>query len=112
LGGALVTLKKNKEFGFVYRRGRAAPVKNFTLIYVKSRYGGVRAGFSVSKKAGNAVARNRARRRLKEAFRRVLPEITGNRGLVFVARACVRDAAFGELVSDMRKALGKARILG
>ncbi len=107
----LVTLKKNKEFGYVYRRGMTAPVKNFTMIVVKSKYGGVRAGFSVSKKVGNAVVRNRARRRLKEAFQRVLPSICGNYSLIFVARPCVSEAEFSGIVRDMRSALRKARVV-
>ncbi len=107
----LKTLKKNKEFSYVYRRGSAAPVKNFTMIYVKSRYGGVRAGFSVSKKVGNAVVRNRVRRRLKEAFLRLLPELEGNLSIVFVARPCIAEAEFSAILEDVRRALKKACIL-
>ena len=105
-------MKKNKEFGFVYRRGKTAPMHDFTLIYAKSRYGGVRAGFSVSKKVGNSVERNRARRRLKEALRKLLSETKGNYCIVFVARRCIVDAEFLNLVSQMRNALKKACIIG
>ncbi len=107
---ALVTLKKNKEFGFVYRKGKGVPLRDFTLVYVKSRYGGVRAGFSVSKKVGNSVTRNRARRRLKEAFRTLLPEIRGNYCFIFVARPRVCAAAFADILAQMRKALVKAGV--
>lgn len=105
------TLKKNKEFSYVYRKGKPAPVRNFTLIYVKSRYGGVRVGFTVSKKVGNAVQRNRVRRRLKEAFRMVMGRLGGNYSLVFVARPCIVDAEFRNIVNDMHLALKKSRIL-
>lgn len=104
----LNTLKKNKEFNFVYRKGRRFNTKNFSLVYAKSRFGGVRVGFSVSKKVGNSVVRNRARRRLKEAFKLLLPDINGQCCLVFVARPNLADADFGGIVADMRKALKRA----
>lgn len=106
----LTTLKKNKEFGFAYRRGSRIPAKNFTMVVAKSRYGGPRVGFSVSKKVGNSVVRNKARRRLKEAFRLVLPNIKGNYSIVFVARPCITDVDFRELTREMERALKKARI--
>jgi len=107
----LATLRKNKEFGYVYRRGRRISSKNFTVVYVKSRYGGARAGFSVSKKVGNSVVRNKARRRLKEAFRLVLPDIKGNFSIVFVARQCITESDFGGLTREMRVALKKAQVV-
>lgn len=108
---ALNTLKKNKEFGFVYRRGKPVQKKHFTLIYAKSRYGGVRAGFSVSKKVGNSVQRNRARRRLKEAVQMVLPKTRGSYGVVLVVRHGAIDADFATLVGEVQSAFEKAGII-
>lgn len=107
------TLKKNREFAFVYRRGKPLHHKCFTMLFVKSRYGGVRAGFSVSKKVGNSVERNRARRRLKEAFRLLLPEMKGNYSIVFVAKQSITEADFaGGILNPMRKTLSKAGVMG
>lgn len=105
------TLKKNKEFGFVYKRGKPVPRRDFTLIYAKSRYGGIRAGFSVSKKVGNAVMRNRARRRLKEAVRCVLPMTKGSYGVILIARPRINEAGFEALVSEVQAAFEKAGII-
>lgn len=104
------TLKKNKEFSFVYRRGKPAGSRDMTLVSVKSRYGGIRAGFSVSKKVGNSVVRNRARRRMKEAFRTVLPELKGNYSLVFVARESISRAEFQDICAQMRRLAVRAGI--
>lgn len=104
------TLKKNKEFNFVYRRGKPAGSRDMTLVCAKSRYGGVRVGFSVSKKVGNSVVRNRARRRMKEAYRTILPELSGNYSLVFVARESIARAEFKEICAQMRKLMQRAGI--
>lgn len=67
-----------------------------------------RAGFTVSKKVGNAVVRNRARRRIKEAARMILPA-NGQRGwaYVFIGRQAATDYPFEKLGADMRWALAK-----
>lgn len=107
----LNTLKKNKEFNFVYRRGKHVSSKDLTLIFVKSRYGGIRAGFSVSKKVGNSVIRNKTRRRLKEAVRSVLPQLFGNYSIIFVARPCIVQVDYAQIAKQVAHLLKKAGIL-
>ncbi len=76
------------------------------------RDGQARIGFTASRKIGNAVARNRAKRRLRAAVRATLP-LSGRAGhdYVLVARASIltRDfqALLGDLVAAMTAAHGK-----
>ena len=70
---------------------------------------GVRVGFTCSKKVGNAVARNRAKRRLREVARAVLPG-EGRTGwdYVLIGRPEVTAALpFAQLLSDLSRALSR-----
>jgi ribonuclease P protein component len=65
-----------------------------------------RVGFTATKKMGNAVARNRARRRLREAARRLVP-LYGQPGVdyVFLVRESTGAVRWDRLLDDMKDAL-------
>jgi ribonuclease P protein component len=71
--------------------------------------GQMRAGFTVSRRIGNAVARNRARRRLREVARQLLPQ-AGIPGAdhIFIARPLPAERPFAAMVADARDALARA----
>ena len=72
----------------------------------------MRVGFTCSKKVGNAVARNRAKRRLREIARLVLPH-HGSDGTdyVLIGRNQKTDARdFQDLLADLRTALSKGQV--
>ncbi len=105
------TLKKRTDFLACARAGRAhAP--GMVVQGRQRRQGeaeGPRVGFTCSKNVGNAVARNRAKRRLREAARAVLPQL-GRDGwdYVLIGRAGVTASRrFADLVGDLETALGK-----
>lgn len=71
--------------------------------------GPVRVGFTCSKKVGNAVARNRAKRRLREVARLLLPD-HGRAGWDYVligSRDRTAERPFDDLQNDLLYALGK-----
>ena len=99
---------QTRQFNYVYRRGKRASCKEMSLLYVKSSQ--KRIGFSVSKKVGVAVVRNRTKRRLRECIRPLLPQMRS--GLyVFVARPAIAECSFDQLASKVRYLLRKAETL-
>ena len=66
----------------------------------------IRAGFTATKRIGGSVERNRAKRRLREAARLLLPEL-GSPGFdyVFIARGGVTTRPWPRLLDDMKSAL-------
>lgn len=101
-------MKKNKEFAFVYKRGKAFSQKHLLLLCFMNRFGGLRTGFSVSKKVGGAVKRNKVRRRLKEALREELFSIRANAAAVIVAKPGACELPYGELKRQLSHLLKKA----
>jgi ribonuclease P protein component len=105
-------LKRRAEFLRAASKGRKA-VSNGVVLQALPRNDddGARLGFTVTKKVGNAVVRNRTRRRLKEAARQLLREVdVGNVDLVLIGRDSTRSRPFKALIEDIRRALGKAGV--
>src|ERR1700749_2373723 len=66
----------------------------------------VRAGFTATKRIGGAVERNRAKRRLREAARLLLPELASpGFDYVFIARGGVTTRPWPRLLDDVKSAL-------
>lgn len=80
------------------------------LIYVTSAKS-LKAGFSVSKKVGGSVQRNRVKRQMRESFRLMLPEIKTGYNMVFAARSGLYGVSTEEIAHSMRSLLKKANLL-
>ncbi len=62
-------LKKDKQFSYIYKKGKKKSTNNFTLFYIASKFENYKIGYSISKKQGKACKRNKLKRRLKEIVR-------------------------------------------
>ena len=104
--GKLGVLKKRSEFLFV-REGRYQARGS---IVIQARENpeshNIRVGFTATKKVGNAVIRNRAKRRMRSVALETLPNL-GKKGTdyVFIARNSTTSTPYEALVGDAQKAL-------
>ena len=112
----LATLTKRADFVAASRAGRAV-TPGFLLQARKRREieadsSLVRVGFTCSKKVGNAVARNRAKRRLREIARTILPQIAKpGWDYVLVGRAgTTAERPYELLLSDLRDAVQRVHL--
>lgn len=105
-------LKRRAEFLRAASRGRKAAVHGLVLQALDRADGGpARVGFTVTKKVGNAVVRNRTRRRLKEAARLVFAERpVSSVDLVLIGRDTTRGRNFVALMDDLTRVLAKAGV--
>ncbi len=90
-------------------KGRKAPAPGLVLqVLQRADDAPVRLGFTVTKKVGNAVVRNRTRRRLREAARALLreQEVRGV-DLVLIGRDGTRARPFPLLIDDLRRTLAR-----
>ncbi|HEY0417940.1 MAG TPA: ribonuclease P protein component, partial [Acetobacteraceae bacterium] len=104
--------RRRAEFVHVAGKGRKAPAPGLVLQALRrGDEAPARLGFTVTKKVGNAVARNRTRRRLKEAARLLFAErpVAGV-DLVIVGRDGTRTREFSVLMDDLARALAKVGV--
>jgi ribonuclease P protein component len=71
----------------------------------------LRLGVVTSRKVGGAAVRVRARRRVREAWRRCRPFFKGDFDVVIVARRSITDASWLELVKEMLWLAGRLKLL-
>jgi ribonuclease P protein component len=105
-------LTRRAEFLRAAAKGRKAATPGLVLQALpRQDTGPARVGFTVTKKVGNAVVRNRTRRRLKEAARLLLKQqpLAGV-DLVLIGRDGTRARRFAALQDDLRRALARAGV--
>lgn len=96
-------LRHSSEIQAVFQQGRREERRAFVLLWVP-RPGPARAGFAVSRQIRGAVRRNRARRRLRAAYRGLGSSTLRGVDVVFVARAWALEAPLADLRAEMASA--------
>jgi ribonuclease P protein component len=104
-------LRRRTDFDRVLHNGRRVTARDFVLYHARrDGSGSARVGFSVPRRIGGAVVRNRTRRRLREAVRRLLPALV-TCDVVVAARPEIATSGLDELESGLRDAAGRAGLI-
>ena len=95
------SLKKNRDFQNVYKKGKSYANRYFVMYVLKNETDKNRLGISVSKKVGNSVIRHHLTRLVRESYR--LHEDMFNSGLdiVVIARSTAKDISYHEVESAL-----------
>ena len=81
-------LRDGRDFRRVNRRGKRQATRHFVAVVAPARApGAAHLGLAVSRRVGNAVARNRVKRRIREWFRHRREELPADTDWVLIARA-------------------------
>lgn len=102
-------ITKKNDYREVYNKGTVFKNRELVLWKLKKeKFGKTRIGYSVGKRFGTAVERNRAKRLLKEVYRLNKGNIKEGYDLVVVARGALKRKSFSEAESSFLNVLSKA----
>ena len=101
-------LKKNNDFQKLFSRGKKAFSPALILLYMPAKQ--TMLGVCVSKKHGKSVTRNRIKRLLREAFRKVCPQIKGQYAFILLPKQAEEYTLAG-FEKSLRTALKREGLL-
>ena len=99
-------IRRRAEFQEVYQRGTRVHSRFCTLFVLPNSHRAARLGIAATRKLGGAVVRNRAKRLIREVFRR--NKITGGFDVVVVPKRELLDASLTVLEADYRTIFDRA----
>jgi ribonuclease P protein component len=99
-------LKLHREFQFIYKRGKSSHSSSCVLFYLPSN-GVKKVGYTATKKVGNAVVRNRCKRRLRALFAE-FSHLLKDGQYVLVAKVSMNEVTYDVLKHDLKKVLIQA----
>lgn len=105
-------LRRKSDFSCIYNKGKSVGSKYVVLFYKKNGLEYGRIAFLASKKVGNSVKRNRARRLMKESVRLLSWQIPKGYDVIFIARSTISDAKNADVKKSIFTAVKRAGLEG
>ncbi len=105
-------VRLSSDFRRIRREGKSWAGRLVVLCVLHNDLEYSRFGFAVSKGVGNAVTRNRVRRRMREVVRLQCDSIEGGWDMVFIARPSIRQATYVEIESAIEGLVRRAGLCG
>ena len=99
-------IRKRREFLRIQQSRKGTRTRHFIVIVNPGPESGGRLGITVSRKVGNAVDRNRVKRRVREFFRLHRRELQPAHDLLIIARAGAHELSFRDVERELAGALG------
>ena len=95
------SLKKNKDFQQVYKKGKSFANKYLVMYVMKNNISQNRLGISVSKKVGNSIVRHRLTRLIRECYRLQEDRFRCGFDMVVIARASAKGKNYKDIESAL-----------
>lgn len=95
------SLKKNKDFQDVYRKGKSLGNKYLVMYVLPNELGKNRIGISVSKKVGNSIVRHHLTRLIRESYRLHEEQFLFGYDVIVIARTSAKDRTYHEIESAL-----------
>ncbi|MBI3241577.1 MAG: ribonuclease P protein component [Chloroflexi bacterium] len=107
----MLTLKTSQDFQRVRREGRSWGHPLIVLIACPNDQSNIRVGIAAGKNVGNAVARNRAKRRLRSALRQAEAQLAPGWDVVLIARPPLVKARWPDVTEALAQLMRRAKLL-
>lgn len=104
-------LRNKKDFTRLYKKGRSQGSRYVVMFFIKNDLPYRRRAFLASKKVGNSVRRNRARRLMKESYRKIGENIKDGYDVLFIARNNINGAKCQDVLKSMNQVLKRAGLI-
>jgi ribonuclease P protein component len=101
-------ISRGKEYSGIYKKGRRIAGQYMIVFLKENQLARNRFGIVTSKKVGNAVIRNRAKRQIREVIRKNLNNLPNSYDMVVVARFNIKAVVFELIEKDFLRLMRKA----
>jgi len=104
-------LKKRKQFNYLHKFGSYVSNEFMSVIYLPVKTKSFKIGYSVSKKVGKAVVRNKIKRRLKECVKKISDKIKQNYYIIISPKTSINTLTFNDIFEYLNQVLKKANLI-